>query len=115
MPWACSACDQARASAIWPIAAAAWLSSSFSAPLGRPGDGAAERDGAGRDDDEVGAALVQRGDVGDQRVEPFLLQRAARAVDEQRRADLDDNAGELVEAGRFGHGAAAGDSRRPAG
>ena len=83
--------------------------------LGQARDGAAERDGAGGDDEHVGAALVQCGDVGDQRVEPFLLQRAARAVDQQRRADLDDDAGEFVEARRFGHGAAARAIRGPAG
>src|SRR5215470_9865902 len=32
MPWRDSACVQVRASAIWPTAAAAWLSSSLSAP-----------------------------------------------------------------------------------
>jgi hypothetical protein len=34
MPWSPSTSDQIRASAIWPTAAAAWLSSSFSAPRG---------------------------------------------------------------------------------
>ena len=34
MPWAPSTSDQIRASAIWPTAAAAWLSSSFSGPRG---------------------------------------------------------------------------------
>ena len=36
MPWCASASDQIRASAICPTAAAAWLSSSFSAPAGSP-------------------------------------------------------------------------------
>ena len=36
MPWCASASDQIRASAICPTAAAAWLSSSCSAPAGRP-------------------------------------------------------------------------------
>ena len=36
MPCLGSACDQALDSAIWPMAAEAWLSSSLSLPFGRP-------------------------------------------------------------------------------
>ena len=43
------------------------------------------------------------GKIGDQRVEPRLPQAAGRAVDQQRRADLHDDAAECVEVGRIGH------------
>ncbi len=92
MSRACSACDQARASAIWPIAGGGLTVLQLQRALRQAGDRAPERDRAGGDDQHVGAALMQRRDVGDQRVEPILLQRAARAVDQQRRADLDDDA-----------------------
>ena len=59
MPWCASTSDQARARAIWPTAAAAWLSSSFSAPGRQSQHGAPERDRAGRDDEHLGAARVQ--------------------------------------------------------
>ena len=45
--------SQACASAICPTAAAAWLSSSFSAPRVQAEHAAAERDRAGRDDEHV--------------------------------------------------------------
>ena len=101
-PWRCSVSDQARASAIWPTAAAAWLSSSLSGPRGRSRTRAAERDGAGGDDEEVAPAGGERGEVGGERIEPAGLQ--ALLVDEQRRADLDDDPAEGVELG--GHGRA---------
>ena len=56
--------------------------------------GAPERDRAGGDHENVGAAPVHGGEVGDQRVEPGALEAARRLVDEQRRADLDDDAAE---------------------
>ncbi len=37
------------------------------------------------------------------RLEPGLLERAERAVDQERRADFDDDAVEPVESGKFGH------------
>ena len=46
--------------------------------LRQPQQRAPERDRAGGDDQHVGAALVQRGDVLDERVEPLLLQGAGR-------------------------------------
>ena len=105
MPCAANACAQARASAICPIAAAAWLSSSFSAPLAKAARRPPERDRPRRDDENVGAAPMQRGEIGDQRVEPFLFQRALRPVDEQRGADFDDDAVEAVEGGLWFKGA----------
>ena len=59
---------------------------------------AAERDGAGGDDEQVSFVLVQGGDVGGERVEPVALERAGILVDKQRRADLDDDAAEGREA-----------------
>ena len=54
---------------------------------------AAERDGAGRDQDAPpGRRARQRGDVVGQRRQPVAAQLAARVVDQQRRADLDDRA-----------------------
>ncbi len=72
--------------------------------LAQARDMAPERDRPGGHDQHVRAARVQRRDVGDERVEPVLLQGAARVVDQQRRADLDDDARELVEGGQLRHG-----------
>ena len=43
---------------------------------------------------------MQRRQIGDQRIEPWLFQRAMRAIDEQRGTDFDDDAGETVEGGQ---------------
>jgi hypothetical protein len=40
---------------------------------------------------------MQGGEVRDQRVEPRLLEYAARGIDQQRRADLDDDAPESID------------------
>jgi hypothetical protein len=64
MPWVDRPVDQARASAIWPTAAAAWLSSSLQRPGGQAEHGAAQRDGAGRDHQNLGAGLLELGNVG---------------------------------------------------
>ena len=40
---------------------------------------------------------MQRGQIDRQRIEPFLLQGAASAIDQQGGADLDDDAVELIE------------------
>ena len=70
----------------------------------RPGrqieDAPAEGDGAGGDDEEVAPAGRERGKVGGERIEPGALQPLA--VDEERRADLDDDAAEGVERRRHG-------------
>ena len=51
---------------------------------------AADRDRAGGDEDHLLAARAAARDVVDQRVEPGAADLAARVVDQQRRADLDD-------------------------
>ena len=101
-PWRCSVSDQARASAIWPIAAAAWLSSSFSGPRGRS---STRRPSAIAPEETTSrsrrpAASAARSAA--ERIEPVVLQPAL--VDQQRRADLDDDAAEGVEF--RGHGSA---------
>ena len=53
---------------------------------------AAERDGAGRHQHDLLALRGERGHVVDEGLEPRGFQRAGRAVGEQRRADLDDDA-----------------------
>ena len=86
-----------RASAIWPTAAAAWLSSSFSGPPGRP---STLRPSATEPEETTSTSaprLCSAGDIVGERGEPVALHRAARAIDEQRRADLDDDAAELDE------------------
>ena len=55
----------------------------------------AERDGAGRHDDHLLAGLDERGNVVGQRVEPGGFELPARPVDQQARADLDDDAARL--------------------
>ena len=56
--------------------------------------GAPERDRAGGDDEHVGAAGMELGDVLGERGEPGVIQPAARPVDEERGADLQDDAPE---------------------
>ncbi len=58
-----------------------------------------DRDGAGRNQDHIGAALAQRRDVVGQRIQPFAPDAAALLVDQQGRADLDDQALGAGEAG----------------
>ena len=99
MPWCAKTSDQMRASAIWPTAAAAWLSSSFSAPAGSP---STERPSAIAPEETTSTSAprpVQRGDVLGERREPGVVELSARPVDEQRRADLEDDAAEALEGG----------------
>ena len=111
MPSLASASDQARASAIWPTAAAAWLSSSFSAPRcrGRARGGRARwrrrRRRAPRRPSAASAAISSASER-----EPVALQLPGRAIDQQRRADLDDDAAigcERLRAHRRRHAASA--------
>ena len=67
------------------------------------GDRAAERDRSRGDDQNVGVAPVERDDVGDQCLEPILLQNPARGVDQQGRPHLDDDAREIFDFRRSGH------------
>ena len=58
---------------------------------------AAERDRAGRDDQDVAALAMQLGDVGGQRRQPRRAHLAGVGIDQQRGADLDDDAAEIFE------------------
>ena len=80
------------ASAIWPTAAAAWLSSSFSAPGGKLEFAPPERDGAGGHEHHLLLARAQAQQVLDQGFEPGPIDLSRGLIDEQRRADLDDDA-----------------------
>src|ERR1700736_3147765 len=62
---------------------------------------ASQRDRARRDDENVALAAMQFGDVLRQRSEPFFLRASGIRIDKQRRADLDDDAAEVREAGDF--------------
>ena len=84
MPRSASARDHSLASAICPIAAEAWLSSSFRAPLGKLGDRTAERNRARGHDNHARAALVQGGDIRGERFEPRAPDGAEGAVDQER-------------------------------
>src|SRR5450631_4598637 len=66
--------------------------------------GAAERDGARGDYDDVALLFMQGGDVGRERGQPVAFEAAGGGVYQQRRADLHDDAAEGGEGGRFGHG-----------
>ena len=55
------------------------------------------------DDQHIDALLMQRRKIDDQRIEPLLLDLAARAINQQGRADLDDDAAEFGEGGGEGH------------
>ena len=66
--------------------------------------GAAERNGAGGDDEHIPMASVQGGEIVGERIEPSPLDRPGRLVDEQRRADLDDDAPETLQRRQGGHG-----------
>ena len=54
-------------------------------------------DGAGGDDQNIGALGMKIGDVFSQRRKPGMIQPAARPIDEKRGADLQDDAAELAE------------------
>jgi hypothetical protein len=73
------------------------------APL-EAGDPPPQRDRPRGDDQHIRAALMQFREVVDQGLEPFMLERALCGVDEQRRADLDDDSRELIEFGQRRHG-----------
>ncbi len=102
MPWRPSTSAQVRASAIWPTAAAAWLSSSFSVAARQLQDAAAERDGAGGNHQHVAALLVQGGDVGGQCFQPVMLQTPGGSIHQERGADLHHDAAEIGERRGFG-------------
>jgi hypothetical protein len=75
----------------------------FQRRLRQPQQRPPERDRPGGDDQHVGAALVQRGDVVDQRAEPLPLQRPRLAVDQQRRADFHYDLVEPAQVGKIRH------------
>ena len=102
MPWRPSTSAQVRASAIWPTAAAAWLSSSFSDPARQLQDAAAERDGAGGNHEHVAPLLMQSGDVGGQRFQPVVPQSPGGSVHQERGADLHHDTAEIGEGRGFG-------------
>src|SRR5690606_18536234 len=58
-----------------------------------PEEGAAERDGAGRNDDDLAAVGAQRGNVRGDAVEPAAIDAAGELIGDQRRADLDGDPG----------------------
>ncbi len=58
--------------------------------------GAPHGDRAGGDDEDISASLVQARDVVHQSFQPSLFQ-AARLLDQQRGADLDDDTAEFLE------------------
>ena len=64
-------------------------------------DRAAERDRARRHDQHIALFRVQLRDVGDERGKPRFLDAAGFRVDQQRRTDLDDDAAEVRNGGRF--------------
>ncbi len=85
-----------RASAICPTAAAPWLSSSFSAPRGsfrRLRPSAIEPDETIR---SLAPLAVQFCQIGGERCEPGGPHFAGVGIDQQRRADLDDDAAEFL-------------------
>ena len=91
-----------RASAIWPTAAAAWLSSSFSAPAESP---STERPSAIAPEETTSTSAprrVQLGDVLGEGREPGMVELSSRPIDEQRRADLEDDAAEALEGRNHG-------------
>ena len=104
MPWRPSASAQVRASAICPTAAAAWLSSSLSEPRG---SFSTARPSAIAPDDTTRMSRFSpcsRAMSLGERGEPVLVDAAGRGIDQQRRADLDDDAAEIGEGGEFaGH------------
>ena len=56
---------------------------------------AAERDGAGRDHQQVALAAVQRREIGGQRSKPCFVEPAGLGVDQKRGADLHDDAAKV--------------------
>jgi len=64
----------------------------------------AERDRARGYDQNVACVAMEERDILDQRGEPCLLYPPGRGVNQERRADLDDDAAEIFELGKFdGH------------
>ena len=63
-----------------------------------------KRDGARGHHDDVAFLFMEGGDIGGERGQPVALERAGGGVHQQRRADLHDDAAEVFERGRFGHG-----------
>src|SRR6185437_6387274 len=65
---------------------------------------AAECDGSGGDDQELAAFAMELGNVGRQRRQPRGTHVAGLGIDQKRRADLDDDAAEILELRAAGHG-----------
>src|SRR6185312_6855652 len=65
---------------------------------------AAECDGAGGDDQQLAAFAMELGNVGRQRRQPLGAHVAGLGIDQKRRADLDDDAAEILELRAAGHG-----------
>src|SRR5262249_53166585 len=64
---------------------------------------AAKRDRARRDDEHVALLGMQRRDVARERDEPVLVHAPGRGVDQERGADLDDDAAKVSELRRSCH------------
>src|SRR6185312_4351082 len=58
-------------------------------PRGQLQQAAAQRDGAGRDQDHPGAVFLQRRDIGAERLQPDTAQLTRGAIHQQGRTDLD--------------------------
>src|SRR5580693_2583676 len=91
-----SASVQVRASAIWPTAAAAWLSSSLSGPSG---NFSTARPSAMAPEETTMTSRLSRcsAKVGRQRGEPRLVEPAGFGIDQERGADFHDDAAEVGE------------------
>ena len=63
-----------------------------------------QSDGARRNHEDIHAPRMQIGDVLGESREPGMAQATARAVDEKRRADLDDDAAKILKDGDLGQG-----------
>ena len=63
----------------------------FQRATGQAEDMTADRNGTGRDDDHFLAGAMHRGDVVGERIEPRRLELAGVEIDQQGRADLDDD------------------------
>ena len=76
--------------------------------MGEAENAAPERDGARGHDQHIGAAAMKRGDVVGEARQPAMFRRSLLRIDEQRGADLDDDAFEVGEDGSaLGHASGA--------
>ena len=90
-----------RASAIWPDRGGALAFLELERPARQFQAAAAERDRAGGHHQHVAALAMQLGDIGRERLQPRRAHLALGLVDQQRRADLDDDAAEIFQRGAF--------------